>query len=237
VIAAPIASLVILSTRAHSDHIDDESFIWTSGRRCRPIVRLYTLSIQGCQVDDRWPVTGRGAEGISALARPFPPRRQRPEPLVAEAPRLRPNPCQCKQASKSRHDWNDERGCVDGALDLSPESRMPTMMSSLDLSRDGSHSLPSGGLMSPSSKPRNCQDLVVCGAHLPSLRNADTTSLLSARRPLCAKVTYQPNTSLQINNCARQGKKYIMQKSAHRHCFLYTYVQYLIVSWPVPGRG
>jgi hypothetical protein len=66
------------------------------------------------------------------------------------------------------------------AVDRSPESRMPTMISSLDLSRDGSHSLPSGGLVTPSSKPRNCQDLVVCGAHLPSLRKADTTSLFSA---------------------------------------------------------
>lgn len=54
------------------------------------------------------------------------------------------------------------------------------MTSPLDLSRDGSHSPPSGPFLSPSSNPRNCQDLVVCGAHLPSLRNADTTSLLSA---------------------------------------------------------
>ena len=54
------------------------------------------------------------------------------------------------------------------------------MTSELDLSRDGSQSLPPSGPLTPSWNPRNCQDLVVCGAHLPSLRKADTTSLLSA---------------------------------------------------------
>jgi len=77
-----------------------------------------------------------------------------------------------KKNNMTYGDWREQAA-------NSPESRTPTMTSALDLSRDGSQSLSSGSL-SPSSNPRNCQDLVVCGAHLPSLRKADTTSLLSA---------------------------------------------------------